>query len=64
MRVQFLDKVATCPLLRRGAVLEQGVDLSVVATTGAWGLTEQKTVEIPQLQFSDMVDMPVVVNDK
>ena len=38
-RVQFLDKVVTCPLLRRlvheGAVLGQGGDMPVVATTGA-----------------------------
>ena len=40
LRVQFLAKVLTCPLLRRlvheGAVLEQGGDMPVVATTGAW----------------------------
>ena len=38
--MQFLDKVVTCPLLRRlvreGAFLVQGGDMRVVATTGAW----------------------------
>ena len=39
-QLHFLDKVLTCPLLRRlvheGAVLGQGCDMPVVATTGAW----------------------------
>ena len=44
--MQFLDKVD---------------DTRCCTTTGAWGFTEQKTVEVPQLQCSDKVnDVPVV----
>ena len=43
--VQFSNKVLACPLLRRhvheGAVLEQGVGMPVVATTGAWGCSSR-----------------------
>ena len=49
-QLQFLDKVVTCPLLRRQVHL---------------GFEVQKTVEIPQLQlvefFDQVVDISVVV---
>ena len=48
-QLQFLDKVVTCPLLRRQVRL---------------GFAEQKTVEVPQLQlvefFDQVVDILVV----
>ena len=45
-QVQFLDKV---------------VAARCCTMTGAWGLTEQKTVKVPQLQCSDKGDdVPVV----
>ena len=49
---QFLDKIVFMPVACRhlGSAVLDKVDMSVVAMTGAFGFTVQKTVEVPQLQ--------------
>ena len=55
---------ANCAEDRRdptGAILGHGGDARCCTTTGAWVTSVQKTVVVPQLQFSDnVVDIPVV----
>ena len=55
-QVQFLDRLFRLPMksvaFPQVAALEQGV-MPVVVTSGAFGETAQKTVEIPQLPFFD-----------
>ena len=59
-----LEQGLTCPLLRRQVKFLNKVAMPVVATTGAFGLKEQKTVEVPQLLcLVESVDSPVAAEN-